>query len=78
MTDLVDSDNIGMHVWINFVIYLRTYIWAEFELWSCYTHLISALVFHSPQIYVRCAKVKSFLFYELMTDNENETTRNLV
>lgn len=31
MTDLLDSDNIGMHFLIN-LIYLRTYICAEFEL----------------------------------------------
>ena len=56
MTDLLDSDNIGMHFWINGIIYLRTNIWAEFELLSFYTHLISALVFQRPQSYVGFAK----------------------
>jgi len=32
MTDLLESDNIGMHFLISFIIYLRTYIWAEFEI----------------------------------------------
>lgn len=58
MTDSLESDNIGMHFLIKFIIYLRTYIWAEFELQSLYTHLISALVFHRPQIYVKMGKVK--------------------
>lgn len=56
MTDLLDSDNICMHLSINFIIHLRTYIWAEFELLGFYTHLISALVFQRPQNYVGFAK----------------------
>lgn len=50
MTDLLDSDNIDMHFLMNFIIYLRAYIWAECELLCFHTHLISALVFRDLRV----------------------------
>lgn len=50
MTDLLDSDNIGMHCsfQVNYIIYYI--IWAKLKRVIFYTYLIPALVFQSPQI----------------------------
>lgn len=54
MTDLLHSDNIGMHCsfQVNYIInYIIYYIiWAKLKLVIFYTYLIPALVFQSPQI----------------------------